>query len=288
MAKVGDIIDGKKVMLKIEEGENPSDAYCTTYQMRNFYSQFKDGFISNLDVMNYIQHFKAALIAKKDMTIVDVCCGRSLMLPLLRYYAKDIKNYIGVDISETNIKEAKKGASNKGLKEEDLKDYYPFDVDWILTSCSEMAEHIEHESADLIIYTSAIEHMHKDIGYQSLKECHKIMNYNSIMFLSCPNTPGNGYDTQYAAHIYEWGYDELKEALDEIGFEIIQEVGLVMGAKEMNEFYATLSTEIQEFYKKLKAYIPTQFLTAIMGVPYPKASKEILFFVRKKNKNKLF
>lgn len=241
--------------------------------------------------MNYIQHFKAALMAKKDMTVVDVCCGRSLMLPLLRYYAKDIKNYIGVDISETNIKEAKKGANHKGLKEEDLKDYYPFDVDWILTCCSKMAEHIEHGSADLVIYTSAIEHMHhmhKDVGYQSLKECYKIMNDNSIMFLSCPNTPGNGYDTQYAAHIYEWGYDELKEALDEIGFEIIQEVGLVMKAKEMNEFYATQSPEIQEFYKKLKAYIPTQFLTAIMGVPYPKASKEILFFVRKKNKNKLF
>ena len=288
MAKVGDIIDGKKVVLKIGEGDNPQDAYCTTYQMRNFYSQFKDGFISNLDVMNYIQHFKAALMAKKDMTVVDVCCGRSLMLPLLRYYAKDIKNYIGVDISETNIKEAKKGASHKGLKEEDLKDYYPFDVDWILTYCSKMAEHIEHESTDLVIYTSAIEYMHKDIGYQSLKECHKIMNNNAIMFLSCPNTPGNGYDTQYAAHIYEWGYDELKEALDEIGFEIIQEVGLVMGAKEMNEFYATQPTEIQEFYKKLKAYIPTQFLTTIMGVPYPKASKEILFFVRKKNKNKLF
>jgi hypothetical protein len=61
-----------------------------------------------------------------------------------------------------------------------------------------------------------------------------------------------------------------------------------MGAKEMNEFYATQPPEIQEFYKKLKAYIPTQFLTAIMGVPYPKVSKEILFFVRKKNKNKLF
>lgn len=38
MAKVGDIIDGKKVMFKIEEGDNPQDAYCTTYQMRNFYS----------------------------------------------------------------------------------------------------------------------------------------------------------------------------------------------------------------------------------------------------------
>ena len=80
------------------------------------------------------------------------------------------------------------------------------------------------------------------LDINQLKECYKIMRDNSIMFLSCPNNPGNGYDIQYAAHIYEWGYDEIKEALDEIGFETIQEVGLVMGAKEMDEFYATQPT----------------------------------------------
>lgn len=288
MAKIGDIIDGKKVMFKIDENTNPQDAYCTTYQMRNFYSQFKDGFFSNLDVMNYIQHFRAAQLAKRNMKIVDVCCGRSLMLPLLRYYAKDIESYTGVDISETNIKEAKRGCNNGKLTEDSLKEYYPFKTNWILSSCSEMSQYIEAGTIDFVIYTSAIEHMHKDVGYQSLKECYKIMHKDSFMFLSCPNTPGNGYDTQYAAHIYEWGYDELKEALNEIGFEIIQEVGLVMGAKEMDELYSNESPEIQEFYKKMKAYVPTNFLTAFMAIPYPKASKEILFIVKKKNKSKLF
>lgn len=278
----------KKIVYKIDEFVDPQDVLCTTYQMRNFYSQFKDGFISNLDVMNYIQHFKAARMAKKDMVVVDVCCGRSLMLPLLRYYAKDIKGYIGVDISEANIREAKRGASNKGLKEEDLAAYYPFTVDWILANVAEMGEHIQHGSADFVIYTSAIEHMHKDVGYQSLKECHKIMNNDSRMFLSCPNTPGNGYDTQYAAHVYEWGYDELKEALDELGFEIEQEVGLIMGAREMDTFYEGASPEIKKFYQTLKSYIPTQFLTAIMSIPYPKESKEILFIVKKKSGNRLF
>ena len=38
---------------------------CTTYQMRNFYMQFRDGFFTNLDVMNYIQHLAAAHMAKK-------------------------------------------------------------------------------------------------------------------------------------------------------------------------------------------------------------------------------
>lgn len=278
----------KKIVHKIEEGMDPQDVLCTTYQMRNFYHQFKDGFFSNLDVMNYIQHYRAAQLAKSKMNVVDVCCGRSLMLPLLRYYAKDIGSYTGIDISEANIKEAKRGASSKELKEEDLSSYYPFKTEWILSNVDKMSDYIRSGFADFVIYTSAIEHMHKDVGYQSLKECHKIMNLNSFMFLSCPNTPGNGYDTQYAAHVYEWGYDELKEALDEIGFEVEQEIGLVLGVKELDLLYSRQAPEVNDLYQKMKAYIPSPFLTAFMAIPYPKEAKEVLFIVKKKSKKRLF
>lgn len=279
----------KKIVHKIEEGMNPEDVLCTTYQMRNFYTQFRDGFFTNLDVMNYIQHHAVALMAKKGMNVVDVCCGRSLVLPLLRYYAKDINSYTGVDICETNIREAKRGASAKVLKEEDLEEYYPFKVDWILSNVAEMSNHIEKGFADLVIYTSALEHMHKDVGTQSLIECNKIMNKDSVMFLSCPNTPGNGYETQYAAHVYEWGYDELKEKLDELGFEIINEVGLVMKVKKMKEFFNSdkVSKDMKDFYNRMSLYMPSAWLSSIVSIPYPKESDEILFVVRKKSK-KLF
>ena len=279
----------KKIVHKIEEGMNPHDVLCTTYQMRNFYSQFRDGFFTQLDVMNYIQHHSATMFAKKGMNVVDVCCGRSLMLPLLRYYAKDINSYTGVDICEANIREAKRGAANKQLKEEDLEDYYPFKVDWILSNVAEMSEHIEKGFADLVIYTSALEHMHKDTGSKSLEECYRIMNKDSIMFLSCPNTPGNGYNTQYAAHVYEWGYDELKEKLNESGFEVINEIGLVMKVKKMKEFFQSdkVSSEMKNFYNKMASYVPSAWLSSIVSIPYPKESDEILFFVKKKSK-KLF
>ena len=282
-------MEEKKIVHKIEEGMNPEDVLCTTYQMRNFYNQFRDGFFSNLDVMNYIQHHAVALMAKKGMNVVDVCCGRSLVLPLLRYYAKDINSYTGVDICETNIREAKRGASAKVLKEEDLKEYYPFKTDWILSNVAEMSNHIEKGFADLVIYTSALEHMHKDVGTQSLIECNKIMNKDSVMFLSCPNTPGNGYETQYAAHVYEWGYDELKEKLDELGFEIINEVGLVMKVKKMKEFFNSdkVSKDMKDFYNRMSLYMPSAWLSSIVSIPYPKESDEILFLVRKKSK-KLF
>lgn len=281
-------MDGeKKIVHKIEEGMDPQDVLCTTYQMRNFYSQFRDGFFTQLDVMNYIQHHSAALLCKKGTNVVDVCCGRSLMLPLLRYYSKEINSYTGVDICEANIREAKRGASEK-LKEEDLESYYPFKVNWILSNVAEMTNHIEAGFADVVIYTSALEHMHKDVGTQSLKECYQIMNPTSVMFLSCPNTPGNGYETQYAAHVYEWGYQELKDMLDEIGFEIINEIGLVMKVKKMKEFFTSdqVSDEMKQFYNKMASYVPSAWLSSIVSIPYPEQSDEILFVVKKKSSRK--
>lgn len=271
----------KQIVYRVEDGMDRQELLCTTYQMRNFYDQFRDGYFTNLDVMNYMQHFAAAQMAKKGANIVDVCCGRSLMLPLLRYYAKDIGSYTGVDISRKNIQEAMRGAVKKNLTKEELAKYYPFNVCWKLCNVAEMSRAIPAEYADFVIYTSAIEHMHKDDGYASLKECRKIMKKGGKMFLSCPNTPGNGYNTQYRAHIYEWGYDELKQALHELGFKITQEVGLVMGAREMDAFYAEQPQEVKALYNKMREYIPTTWLTAIMSVPYPQASKEILFIVEK-------
>ena len=278
----------KQIVYKVEEGMDVENILCTTYQMRNFYKQFHDGFFSSLDVMNYIQHFAAAKLARKDQIVLDACCGRSLMLPLLRYHARNIKKYIGVDISERNINEAKRGV-NRDLRNTNLEEFYPFETEWILSNIAEMSDHIEKEIVDFIIYTSAIEHMHKDVGYQSLIECHKVLKNDGIMFLSSPNTPGYGYDTQYAAHVYEWGYDELKEAIDEIGFEIVDEIGLVMGAREMDQFYENHESEdIRELYKTIRNYLPTNFITSLMSIPYPEESKEVLFILKKKEPNRLF
>lgn len=281
----------KKIVFRVEDGMDRQDILCTTYQMRNFYYQFKDGFFSNLDVMNYIQHHAVALMAKKDFNVLDVCCGRSLVLPLLRYYAKDIKSYTGVDISETNIKEAKRGASTKEITQEMLDSgYYPFKTDWILSDVAKMSEKIKPRSMNLVIYTSALEHMHKDKGSESLKECYKVMKDDALMFLSCPNTPGNGYNTQYRAHVYEWGYDELKTYLEEIGFEIVSEYGLVMKVKKLKEFFASseVSQDLKDLFNKCAEYMPTAWLSAFFAIPYPKLADEILFVVRKKSSSELF
>ena len=215
-------------------------------------------------------------MAKKGMNVLDVCCGRSLMLPLLRYYAKDIASYTGVDISKANIKEAMRGATAKNLEPKDLASYYPFRVGWKLGNVAEMSKVIPAGFADFVIYTSAIEHMHPNDGAKSLEECYKVMKPGAKMFLSCPNTPGNGYQTQYRAHVYEWGYDELKAKLAEIGFNIVQEVGLVTSVREMDEFYSKQPPALKDFYERMKSYVPSAFLTAFMAIPFPREAKELL------------
>lgn len=116
---------------------------------------------------------------------------------------------------------------------------------------------------------------------KSLAECYKVMKPGAKMFLSCPNTPGNGYQTQYRAHVYEWGYDELKSKLAEIGFSIVQEVGLVTSVREMDEFYSKQEPALRDFYTRMKAYVPSAFLTTFMAIPFPREAKELLFIVQK-------
>ena len=83
-------------------------------------------------------------------------------------------------------------------------------------------------------------------------------------------------------NVYEWGCEKLKEAFSQIGFEIVQEVGLVMGVKDMDKFYEKQPAPVRGLYQKIKAYLPSPWLTVILSIPFPEVSKEVLFIVRKK------
>jgi 2-polyprenyl-3-methyl-5-hydroxy-6-metoxy-1,4-benzoquinol methylase len=274
---------GKKRLIvhKIEDGMDPREVYCSTYQMRNFYAQFADGFFSSLDVMNYIQHHAAVKRMKKGWRILDACCGRGLLLPLIRYHRPTIKEYVGVDISEKNIGEQLRRSGIKKI--DDIHSYYPFQVTHIISSVEEMDQHLEPHSFDFIVYTSAIEHMQKEAGWKSLENCFQLLKPGGEMFLSCPNTMGkkDPYDTQYAAHVYEWDIHELREAVRKIGFTIQEEYGLVGKVKDFEAWLSNQDPAMNEWYFKLKTYMPTPWLMAFAPILYPEAASEILLICSK-------
>ena len=270
----------QKIVYKVEEGTDPRDVYCTTYQMRNFYRQFADGFFTSLDVMNYIQHHKAVLMMKPGYRVLDVCCGRGLLLPLIRYYRKDIAEYVGVDISESNIKEQTR---RSGIKAINGLDYYPFKVTHKIGSVEEMSKWFTPESFHFIVYTSAIEHMQKEVGLHSLRECFSLLKAGGNMFISTPNTrtKHDPYDTQYAAHLYEWNAKELLTELKAIGFKLVQAVGLVAKKREFDKFILTRPKPERELYAKLASYFPTEWLMSFAACQYPAIASEVLFVVKK-------
>lgn len=261
-----------KLVHKIEDGMDVQEILATTYQMRNFYSQLRDGYFTVLDTMNYIQHHAVTRLCKKDDRILDVCCGRGLMLPLLRYYKKNIKSYTGIDIEPKNaIFTQKIVTNNKELPE----DYYPFEVNFVEGNVAFANKLLEGNQYDIIIYTSSIEHMHKSMGARSLFALKPLLAPDGVLIITCPNTPENqsGYDTQYAAHVYEWKASELRAILSQAGFKIYREFGLLSNKQDLRT-----AMDIQgysELLEKIEAIIPSDWFIPVLSAAFPEISKEI-------------
>lgn len=264
----------KKVVYKVEDGMNRDDILCTTYQMRNFYRQMGDGYFTNLDVMNYIQHHQIVKWCKRGARVLDVCCGRGLLLPMLRYLSSNIFSYTGVDIEAKNaIWQTQRVTDGKTLE----KGYYPFKTRFVQANVAEMSERIGTERFNVIVYTSAIEHMHHDSGLASLYECRKVALDKAMLILTCPNTPEtqDGYDTQYAAHVYEWKRSELLEGLRQSGWRVITEYGLMLDRKTLHDEGERLG--ILPMIERLEKFVPGEWLLSTFAPLFPKVSKEIGF-----------
>lgn len=266
----------KGVVFRVEDDMDRQDILCTTYQMRNFYRQFGDGFFSTLDVMNYIQHHQITKWCGKGHWVLDVCCGRGLILPLLRYGNKDLGGYVGVDIEPKNATfQSRRVTDNKPLE----RNYYSWPVEFIKSNVSEMSAKITRKF-DVVIYTSAIEHMHHDDGLASLYECRKVAKKNAVMALTCPNTPEgqDGYDTQYRAHVYEWKRSELMDGLKSSGWEIVSEYGLLHDRKTLEAEMAKVGGK--HLLDRVSKFIPAEWLIPVFSPMFPRSAKEIGFICK--------
>ncbi len=264
----------RKVVYKVEPGMDRTQIEATTYQMRNFYRQFGDGFFSVLDVMNYIQHQQIVRWCKKDNHVLDVCCGRGLLLPMLRYERSNIASYTGVDIKAENATwQTKRVTDNKPIE----PGYYPFPTHFVESNAAEMATALRPLTYDVIVYTSAIEHMQKETGQQSLHQCRELSHRGTKLILTCPNTPENqdGYDTQYAAHVYEWKRSELVEGLAAARFKVIHEWGILISKETLLEQAEKL--HITPIIEQLTAVIPSEWLLPVFAPLWPDQSLEIAF-----------
>lgn len=302
----------REVVHRVEDGMDRQEIEATTYQMRNPFKQMRDGFFTALDVFNYMHHHHIAkAFAKKGNLVLDVCCGRGIMLPLLRYHAPEIAGYVGVDIAPKNAewltkrvtdgkdlasipasREARPVGDPRGDSGEPftytVDSYYPFPTWFVESNVADMAVPVREElgedaAFDLIIYTQSIEHMHPEAGYRSLEQCAYLAGPGCRLVLSGPNTPPDqdGYDARYRAHVYEWKREELLDALGDAGWRVEREWGLTIGKRALGN--AILRTERdsrsatlnQDTIEALQACVPTEWLMPVLAPLFPEDCDEI-------------
>lgn len=283
-----------RIVLKITDDIDPSEVLCTTYQMRNFYTQLGDGLPSSGELMNYMQHHRASMMSRSNDRVLDVCCGRGLMLPLLRWNRPKIASYTGVDIHPQNWLEATRLSATRDIRTKRMAPnnvgtgdpYYPFNVNFLEANVAKMAtplKELRWAPFDFVIYTSAIEHMQREDGAQSLAECYLVMKLGAKLFLSSPNTSDkrDPYDTQYAAHLYEWNLDELVDELRSIGFRIEKTFGLlakVTGYRDnLLKHYPNLLSTFDHFAE----YMPSAWLYSTFPIITPKIADEVVIIARR-------
>ena len=268
----------KNVVLKVEEGMDPREVHATTYQMRNPFLQFADCAASEHDVHCYFTHLMAAKrLGVEGGRVLDVCCGRGLLIPFLRYSGgKRPSMYVGVDIHPRNAKwrEGQDPRRRSGQVKQD----WGFERVFVESDVAEMAGPVRRAVGnalfDLIVYTSSIEHMQPAAQRASLKQARSLVAPRGVMFLSCPVTPPgrSGYTTQYAAHVYEPTMSELRGWLRAARWEVMESHGLVTKAGSFRKRLKGSSLILAE---RMYATMPRPLALAAIGATFPRCADEV-------------
>ncbi|MGI9001994.1 MAG: class I SAM-dependent methyltransferase [Pseudonocardia sp.] len=244
-------------------------------QMDDFYAALARGEVKPTGIMNYLQRLFIAQRCKAGDRVLDVCCGAGLQLPVLYRYQSDIDSYTGLDISPGNLAEARD-------RRVDLDREYgaQFKLDFHQMDVSE-AWPAHLGQFDVAVYTSALEHLPRDLGVASLRHTAAALASHGRLYLSTPNSPGPPpRKLQHRVHVYEWSHDELVGALDELGLVVHEVIGilppLTQRATEM-AITTRFGADATSFYRRLRDTAPDALLGPVVATALDDAATEILY-----------
>jgi len=247
-------------------------------QMDNFYETLADAVVKPSGVMNYIQHLFIAQRCPKGASVLDVCCGRALLIPLLKRYAPEIAHYVGIDISPANLEEARDLIHQRGGGAPQ------FPCSLVQGDVTQLSGFVKTKF-DVAVYTSALEHVDRESGIISLNQVSKVLTENGTLFLSTPRTSGaTPRKLQYKVHVYEWDRDELKEVLKENGLKIVECIGLLPPPDAILEstIKSKFGTSGVAWFEEMRDRVPYAFLAPVMAACFPSVAKELLYVCRKR------
>jgi uncharacterized protein YyaL (SSP411 family) len=117
----------------------------------------------------------------------------------------------------------------------------------------------------------ALEHMEPDMGREVLKHIQQFMTpKETTFFMSTPCFDGH----KAANHVYEWGYEELREQLTVLNFNIVNVYGTFASIKDYSGHF---TSEQREIFDELREYYDSNVLSVIFAPMFPEYSRNCLW-----------
>ena len=156
---------------------------------------------------------------------------------------------------------------------------------------------LEDESIDFFWTTEVIEHMGREFVPIWLKDAARCLRTNGLAYVSTPNHDGSN-DKLPEDHIYEWGFQELKEELEK-HFHIESVVGTFIQLPKFRKAQAAhqeprvdgIPAHDRKLFPKawtaeqldmLEERFGRQFLRVALATPYPEHANNCAWRLRKK------
>ena len=143
---------------------------------------------------------------------------------------------------------------------------------------------IPSESIDLFWTTEVIEHMGREFVGPWLDEAARVMKPHALAFVSCPNHDGSN-DKLPEDHVYEWGFEELKEELQR-NFIIQSVTGTFIQLPKLRKAMREVKCENHpwspEQLEVLESRYGRQFLRVVAAAPFPEYSNNCSWVLWKK------
>jgi SAM-dependent methyltransferase len=250
-------------------------------QMDDFYQALSWGQVKPTGIMNYVQRLHIAQRCPSGATLIDVCCGRGLQLPVLYRYAPHLGRYIGLDIAAAHLEEAAQRA-------DELDRHYgprPFTVEFLACDVAEGWPALP--PGQVVVYTSALEHLPRERAIASLRHTAAAMAADGRLYLSTPNNPGDPpRPLQHGVHVHEWNTTELLPILDDAGLTVAEMIGLLPAPdSQMNTALSQrFGPGAAAWYAHLRETVPAPFLDAVAAAMVPEVAAEVLYVCMRRHR----
>lgn len=193
----------------------------------------------------------------KTAHILDIGCGKETPLLKTLYSSRLIPlSYTGVDVGPIN----NPGSALMGKFTVTLCQ----DTD-VLTLIS------NQKGWTQIVMFEVLEHNEAARGVEILNQIKSFMDKDTTFFMSTPNYDGVN---KAGNHVYEWEYDELRQQLETLGFQIQNVWGTFASQKD---YVHDLTPAQRVIFDELRSYYDSNVLAVIFAPAFPRQSRNCLW-----------